>query len=563
MRRFLILISIFLLLALPAAAFSGITSAHSAAVVSADGSCQVTLTLQLTLEDEVSKLVYPLPADATDISVNGSSASSSVSGSVRNVDLRKVVSGPGSHSLTIRYRLKNLIVPGTEEEDQEDLLFLQLELLSGFEYPIDALQIDLELPGEVAADPTFTSTYYQETVETMMTVTHSGNRIHAEMHQRMQDHEKLVLTLPVTAELFPQPISQRWSMDTVDTVMLTFVGLSLLYWLIWMRCPPMKKIRRTAPPDGITAGEISARLQGQGTDLTMMVLSWAQMGYLLIQPDENDRVLLHKRMEMGNERSDFEQKWFRRLFGKRNIIDGTGWFYARLCQKATREKPNLQAMYLRSSGNPKVLRFLGAAVGAVSGVSLGAAYAEGGWEIFFGILLGICGFGVALLIQSVSRSFHSRHRRHALLGILAGLAWLGMSIPVEEWGIALLLMPLEFLVGLAVFYGGRRSETGLTNAGEILGLRDYLKNMGPADLERNLSVNPQYYYDVAPYALALGIDRHFARKLGKTRLPECPYLTSGMDGHLTAQEWNQLLRDTVSAMDALQARLPFDRFLRR
>ena len=66
---------------------------------------------------------------------------------------------------------------------------------------------------------------------------------------------------------------------------------------------------------------------------------------------------------------------------------------------------------------------------------------------------------------------------------------------------------------------------------------------------------------MAPYALALDADRAFARQLSRVRLPECPYLTTGMDGHLTAPEWDQLLRDTVNSLDALQKRLPIDRLL--
>ncbi len=550
MRRFLSILAIFLLLTLPASAFSGISSAQSDTVISGDGSCQVSLKLSLTLDELEKGLTYPLPAGASGITVNGSS--------VRKVDLSSLLPGSGSHSLTIQYRLSDIVV-----RDEEDQLRLSLELLSGFEYPIDSLEFTIELPGEVEADPAFTSTYYQETIETMMTVSRSGKLIHAQMHHRLQDHEKLTMTLPVTEELFPQPIAKQWSMDTVDAVMLSFAALALLYWLIWMRCPRMKKIRRTAPPDGITAGEIHARLKGQGADLTMMVLSWAQMGYLLINPDDNNRVLLQKRMEMGTERDDFELKWFRRLFGKRSIIDGTGYFYARLCRKARAQRPGLQTLFLRSSGNPTVLRVLTAAVGAVSGISLAAAYGQGGWRILLTLVLGIWGFYTAWLIQSISMAFHSRHRYHAVLGVAVGLAWVGLSIPVGEWGIALILLPLEFFTGIAAFYGGHRSETGITNAGEILGLRDYLKNMAPEELARNLAINPQYFYDVAPYTLALGIDRQFARKLGKTRLPECPYLNSGMDGHLTAQEWNQLLRDTVQAMDALQKRMFLDRLLRR
>ena len=63
---------------------------------------------------------------------------------------------------------------------------------------------------------------------------------------------------------------------------------------------------------------------------------------------------------------------------------------------------------------------------------------------------------------------------------------------------------------------------------------------------------------MAPYAVALGVDRAFAKRFGKARLGACPYLTTGLDGHRTALEWDQLIRQAVSAMDARQRRLPYE-----
>ncbi len=560
MRRVLTLIAILLLLTVPVSAFSGISSAQSNTKVESDGSCWVTLNLQLTLEDGEPDLTFPVPEGATQITLNGSGASVSNSGNARQVSLKGVVSGAGSYSLTIRYRLRDAIVA----DEKTQTLNLTLELLSGFSYPIDSLDFTLELPGPVEEKPTFTSTYYPETIELLMTLTQEGNRIRGQMNHRLQDHEKLVLMLPVSEEMFPQPVAKRWSMDTLDMIMLGLGLLALSYWLIWLRCPPIRRLRRTTPPDGITAGELGCRLTMSGADLTMMVLSWAQMGYLLIQPDDNDRVLLHKRMDMGNERDDFELKWFRRLFGKRTVVDATGYFYAKLCGKAAKDHPGMRGLLQKGSGNPGIFRIIAASMGGVSGISLAAAFAGGtGWQIPLAMLLGACGFTAAWWIQDMGWSLHSRHRYPVVVGLAAFTAWLLLSIPAGEWNIALIQFSLQILAGLAARYGGRRSESGLVNAGEILGLREYLKKMDTEELKRNLAIDPQYFYDVAPYTLALGIDRAFARKLKNMRLPECPYLTTGMDGHLTAAEWNQLLRDTVSSMDALQARLPLDRLLRR
>lgn len=557
MRRFCIIFILAFLLTLPVSAFSGITSAQNQTTAASDGSCQVTMTLQLQMDTLPSVLVYPVPADARDITVNGDSVSASRSGSVRNIDLSRFLTAPGSYTLVISYTLSDVVTAG-----KDGSLTLTLELLSGFDYPVEKLDFTIHFPGTVNTRPSFTSTYYPDSIALMTTLSIHGSQIVGTIHTRLQDHEKLTMTLPVTEELFPQPVAKRWSMDTLDLIMICLSALAAVYWLLFLRGLPPKKVRRTHPSDGITAGEIGCRLTGQGADLTMMVVSWAQMGYILIHPDDDGRVFLYKRMEMGNERDDFELKCFRKLFGKRQSVDGTGYHYAQLCRKILRCTPGAKEQFLPGSGNPMVFRFLTALVGTFGGISLATAYAaDTGWRVVLSILLGALGTVTAWLIQSAARSANSRHRQYFWIGVTAAAVWLLLSWPAGEWNVALCIIAGEFLTGFAALYGGRRSATGRHNMAEILGLRYYLKTISPEDLKRNTQIDPQYYYDLAPYALALGVDRDFARQLKNTRLPQCPYLTTGMDGHLTASEWNQLLRDTVAMLDALQKRLHIDRFL--
>lgn len=556
MRKFCILIVLALLLTLPVSAFSGITSAQNQTTAAPDGSCQVTMTVQLQLDHLPAALVYPVPAGARDITVNGESVSATRAGSVRNIDLSRFIATPGSYTLVIGYTLSDAVTA-----DKKGALSLNLELLSGFDYPVESLDFTISFPDTVTTRPSFTSTYYPDSIALMISLSIHGNQIVGTIRNRLQDHEKLALILPVSEEMFPQPVAKRWSMDTLDLIMLCIAVLAALYWLLFLRGLPPKKVRRTHPADGITAGEIGCRLTGQGADLTMMVVSWAQMGYILIHPDDEGRVFLYKRMEMGNERGDFEQKTFRKLFGKRHSVDGTSYHYAQLCRKIRRYCPGIRDQFLPGNGNSLVFRCLMALIGTFGGISLATAFAaDTGWRVVLGILLAPLGTLAAWLMQSAARSANSRHRQHFWISLAAAAAWLLLSWPAGEWNVALCIIAGEILAGFAALYGGRRSPTGRHNMAEILGLRYYLKTISPEDLDRNLRIDPQYYYDLAPYALALGVDREFARQLKNARLPQCPYLTTGMDGDLTASEWNQLLRDTVDMLDAMQKRLPLDRF---
>lgn len=557
MRRIVCLFLMLALLAVPVSARSSITSAQSQTTVAANGSCRVSITFTLQLDSPDPALSFPLPADARDITVNGSPAKSSRDDQARRVDLTGVCPGAGTYTVSIVYSLPDVVSAG-----KNDKLTLSLQLLGGFGYSIDSFSFTVTLPGAVDADPTFLSTYYQEAVASVMEYQFADGILTGSFLSRLQDHETVTMTLPVDAQLFPQSVAKRFQIDSIDLMMIVVAVVALLYWLISLRCRKPRKLRCAMPPEGITAGDIHCQLTGQGVNLSLMVLSWAQMGYLLIHMEDSGRVLLHKRMEMGNERSQFENQTFRSLFGKRRVIDGTGYHYARLCRKVKLSRPGIRDNFRRSSGNPGIFRVMVALIGTLSGVSLACALAaDTFWRVLLGILLGALATLIAWLLQLGAYKLHCHDKQVLWLSLAGAALWLLLSAGGGEWNVAVCVLPAQFLAGLAAAYGGRRSDTGLQSMAEILGLRRHLKRLGGDELKRILRMNPSYYYDLAPYALSLDVDRAFARQMGKRKLPVCAWLTTGMDGHLTAREWNRLLRDTVSALDTLQKRLPVDRLL--
>lgn len=556
MRRILLFILCITLLALPVSALSAISSANSESVVDSDGTCQVTLTISLRLDGSASGLTFPLPENARNITVNGTSAKTTVSSGTRNVELENHISA-GSGTLTLRYTLDNCVT-----EDKKGNLTLTVPLLSGFSLPIEALDFSISLPDAPEKKPLFISTYFQEGADSILNYQVVGNTITGSAKQRLQDRESLTMTLETTKEMFPHALARRWSLDSIDLVMILLGVLAILYWLAAMRCRPVKRIRTAAIPSGMNAGEIGCRLTGQGLDLTLTVLSWAQMGYILIQMNDHGRVLLHKRMDMGNERTAVEVRLFRSLFKKRSVADATGYHYARLCRKAAGLNPARSHTFRRASGNPRVFRVLVALIGSVSGISLAVAYAQStSWRTVVGILFSILGFVGTWLIQSGVKSLHHRNKLPLIISIGCSILLLLAGIPAGEWNVAVSVILAQYLAGLAAFFGGMRTDSGQQTASELLGLRRYLHTATKEELKRANAINPNYFYDLAPYALAMNADRAFARQMGNLRLPECTYLTTGMDGHMTAREFDQLLRDTVTAMDALQKRLPLDRLL--
>ena len=142
---------------------------------------------------------------------------------------------------------------------------------------------------------------------------------------------------------------------------------------------------------------------------------------------------------------------------------------------------------------------------------------------------------------------HLRSRASLKLSTVAAVLLMLAGILCGCGGYALAALAFNLLAGIMAFYGGRRTDNGSRIYTEILGLRRHMCKASPQELQRILASNRNYYFELAPYALAFGLDKQFAAKFRDARLPACTWLTSGIDSR-TAPDWFQQLRDVHKAM---------------
>ena len=566
MRRFAaFFLCIMLLISLTGHAEAASRASHIslAATLSGDGSCQVTVDVNLVLESAVDSLEFPIPRQARSITVNGSSARVNRSGDAAYVNITSLVKGvTGNVTLRLQYSLNNLVEYVQYEEVSK--LQLNLPLLSGFSLPVERMDFSINFPGQIGGKPIFTSGYFQQSIEEDISYTMTQATITGSLQTSLRDLETLAMTLEVSDAIFPQDVTSQWRMGVSEVAMIVLASFAALYWIFCLRCAPFLRKRCTTAPAGCTAGELSCVLHGQGSDLTMMVLSWAQLGYILIHLTDSGRVTLYKRMDMGNERSSYEVKIFRNLFGKRRTVDGSSYHYANLCKKVAVFPGDVRDYFRPRNGNPRIFRLLCVGIGLFGGVSLGNAMAG---KALLGFLLvaimAIFGAISAWLIQDWVRGLHLRNPLSLLVGLgLAGL-WLLFGLMAERMNVAACVAGAEFLCGLMWFYAGRRTPNGRRTVSQVLGLRAYLRKHSPHDIKQLQRLDPDYFHTMAPYALALGVQRRFVQAFGNRKLSSCPYLTTGMDGHLTAAEWMRLMERAVDSLDSRHKRLFLERLTGR
>ena len=544
-------------LTLPALAAPTASHLQSQTQFQTDGSCYVALSITVRLTGDETFIEIPLPKQAKNLSVN-TSAQYSHHIEEAQLLLRITVSGSGSQEFTIQYMLDDLV----SKEDSG--YFLTLPLLSGLHYPIEQFAFSVKLPDEVSGQPVFESGYYQQNTGGLLEYTFDGTTLSGKSKTAIKDRETLMMTLQLPENYF-QKSARGFSMpDGWDLFMFCLVFLAVLYFVLTLLPKFPGRTRRFTPPEGISAGDVGTCLTGCGTDLTMLVLSWAQLGYIMIELDHKDRVTLHKRMDMGNERSSHEIRWFRSLFGQRTMIDGDSYHYAKLCRKLAGKSPLRSQLYDKRSGNPAIFRGICLLTGIIAGLQMGLDMGHStGTKTLLGMAFAfLCG-AFSYFIQSGGKCLPLRDKSPLLTALGCGTVWIALGLLAGDLQQAIPMVIFQFLAGIAASFGGKRSETGLRYMSQLWGLRRFMTGIGSFDLQQLIQQNPNYYYELAPYALALGVDRSFARRFGKTTLPEESYLLCGAPREMTAAQFASRLRRAADVLNQRQKKLPYEQFKRK
>ena len=571
LRRLIALITVCILLSgvlvLPASAESAASKVDIRATITSEGDALVTMTVTLRLEAARTGLTFPLPLEAKSITLNGANVSTTKNSAATLVDISRISDGMvGEYSL-----LFDFVIPEAVKVDRDAMkakselpLKLTLPLLNGFEYPVENLSFVITLPGNlVIEDPKFTSIYRQDSIGSDLILQPiSGSQIIGASKTILNDHEGITMTMMVKESMFPTVSTYIREGNPELPFIVLFAILAFVYWILFLRTLPLIRSRSSTAPEGITAGELGCRLVLSGGDLTMMVFSWAQLGYVLIHMDENGRVTLHKRMDMGNERNQFENRIFRNLFGNRQMVDATSMTYAKLCRKVQGIIPSERNMFKSYSGSVRLFRGLACISQIFCGVcvalNMNMALA---FQIIVAIVLGVFAMVSAWLIHDIAYRNHLRGKTSVYIGLVCILIWIILGIICKQVWIPLGCVVGQFLIGYFAAYGGRRSDLGRHDAAQVLGLRSYLKHLKNSDINRLMQNDPDYFFNMAPYALAMGIIKPYARSFGRRMLPECPYIISGVNGKRTAEEWSNVMADVADLMDLQARQLQVERWI--
>ena len=328
LRRFFLAVFCALALSLSAlAADAALPSLEAAVNVREDGVCEVTMTAEVDFSATQDSLLIPLGTDARDITLAGWSYETVLQDGVTCLKLSNPAGFSGKQQFTCSYTL-----PCRAAEAADGQQFRLSLPETGWDYAIDSYSLTMTFPAEVTNAPEWTSGYYGDVVDNYLDIRTQENTVTAKSTAAMRDHETLTVSVQFPADTFnlrDQP-GKTAGFDRI--AFLVLLAAAVAFWFLRLRSGLiLPRAQQTIGMES-TAGEIPCQLLGEAPDAAGMIVHWGNLGYLTVRMSRG-RVILYKRMEMGNERKPSERRFFAALFRAGASCEAGGLRY----QAAVRE----------------------------------------------------------------------------------------------------------------------------------------------------------------------------------------------------------------------------------
>lgn len=549
-RLILVLCCIFMLLTMVSAAddATSVTCLTSKIVLAKDGSCTVTSDINVHFSGSDSSFRIPMGKDAKVVSFDRNYDTVTKKG-IDYIVLKKSAGLSGDQTFHLTYKLPNQVslVDGVQQ--------LRLSILpGGYSCPIGkGSSFTIEFPKDLTAPPELYSGAHTDNAFSDFDIQISGNTYQATLLlPKMQEYDTLRLNADLPEDFFNLHNLSGTTRSFNTYLFLALLVLCVIYWFFRLRNGLIISKKRKILPLNLNAGELAYQITCDKPDLTAMVMQWANLGYLSLYRNKKGRIILYKRMEMGSERRELEQKVFNSLFRKDESCDGGSLRYRSLSKKVCQPFTGYWAhrLFDRHSGSVLILRVLGLLAGfVVSFMTFDLLFGSFAFRWVLIPLFAIPATYLSYLIEMGVVGLLRRRRAQAIVKALLSIVVLFILGKRADCSILMVLnILLQCFIGATTMFGGLRSRYGKDRLMQLLGFRRYLREASKSDLLRSLQNDGLYFYHTLPYAEVLGLGKKFSKLFGEIRMEPCAWLEDVGGVPVTAGEFYELYSEIAAKL---------------
>ena len=287
------------------------------------------------------------------------------------------------------------------------------------------------------------------------------------------------------------------------------------------------------PPEGLSPAEVGVIIDDSVDlrDLIALIPWWAQSGYLEIERkagrkrligSAKDRIVLNPLQPLPSDASSCEITFFNALFrsgpGAPLRPCDLGEADEELGGAVEDAKTQLRASF---TGERAIVRHVGQAVvlSVLPMLLLAAALTVGSAVSYSYNLFEGCAVAVGTLVAGICR-FRAYRTDRAFAPLAIAVAAALVCVAVIVFGTEDFLVPVPLMVACGVaylvllFFQPKLIENTpyrVALLGKLWGLQEFIRTAELPRLKMLLAENEAYFYDVLPYAIALGLEDKWAR----------------------------------------------------
>ncbi len=527
----------------PALADYQVDSVSVSAEVSANGRAQVTTTIQLTFDASTDQVTIPLPdTDVSRVSAGDYRFSVEETDTGTDVVIKNNDGFVGTQTFLVSY-----IVPYADDGDTEADHFSLGFLSSRWARPIGSCSFQVIMPKGFDAEPQIISGYYGALSETATALAITETSLSGSVSNRMAyDSLSLVLSLP---DQYFNVRSARLPVVSVTFLaigMLAVLLLCIVYWRMKLRSRHVSSTPRLLAPEGVLPCQLPMVLDGSTCDVTAIILEWANLGYLSISQTRNGTVVLNRLMHMGSERSKAEQQLFSKIFARKSRVAATPGRFSRAAAqfRAASRRSLYRVIFDPKSGNPAIVQL---PCQCLLSLSIGyMAYQflpEGGGFIVLAVLIGLVSLVYSLLLHRSIRRFAALRAVNVLSIVcwILMLALLPLSLVSGSFPEVVVGLSACLFSGIATAPGPRRSARGIDAVAQTKGCRTFYRRASWQRLQIFQGKSSRFFQTQLPGAVALGVEKRFARRFERLSVPMPDWLKLSGDPIRSASSLQHLL----------------------
>lgn len=466
----------------------------------------------------------------------------------------------GSNTYRISYRMRVF----DDKDTSKDFFYLDL-IPSGWDSPIENASCTINMPksfndktlqvysGAYGADSNSKASY--RTDGNAIKVTASG----------LDACEGVTVRMNLNEGYWVNPMNYDYMKWIIPFVLILVPIVMIALWAAFGRDPEVVETIEFYPPEGMTPAEIGYIVDGRidQKDMTSMIMYYADRGYLKVTEYSKNKIMLTKLRDIEKTEKPFAKTMFAGLFAESDEvkIDELGEKFGKKYLTAREQLADYYAVKDRRlfTVKSKIFRVIGNFVmclPVVASVICAAFYRlemiytlaaiPAGILIIAGGLIITCSFDRMYALSKGKKT--ARYLGGAVIFLAGAAAGAGFVWQLLDmyYGICVFVSAVVTLIPVMLMKA--RTEKSAQWLGKILGLKQFIKTAELPKLEKLVYENPDYFYNILPYAYVMALSDKWAKNFNKIdiRQPEW-YSSSAGDVVFDVWMFNSLMRNSCNS----------------